>query len=100
MLAGERPTCSVISLYKAGYAAHRGRLHLAYPIEGFIQRMQEQFDWLPLSAEIALKAANLSATFHGDPMDRFIAATAIVHRCPLITPDRRIHEAGVCKAIW
>jgi PIN domain nuclease of toxin-antitoxin system len=98
--AGEHLACSLISLYEAGYAGQRGRLQLAYPVESFLAQMQERFDWLPLTAEIALSAASLPAPFHGDPMDRFIAATAIVHKCPLITADRRIHEAGVCRAIW
>ncbi len=39
--------------------------------------------------EIAIVAAELSA-LHSDPADRFIVATAIVHKATLITADERL----------
>jgi PIN domain nuclease of toxin-antitoxin system len=38
--------------------------------------------------------------FHGDPMDRIIAATAIVEDCVLLTIDEKIRQSGVCKTLW
>lgn len=43
----------------------------------------------PIRAIVA-KAKALSWTH--DPFDRLIVATALLHRAPLITRDRRIHE--------
>jgi PIN domain nuclease of toxin-antitoxin system len=41
---------------------------------------------LPLTGDIALLTAELQ-NLHGDPADRFIAATAIVHGATLVTAD-------------
>jgi PIN domain nuclease of toxin-antitoxin system len=44
---------------------------------------------LPLTGEIAMLAGELEG-LHGDPADRFIAATAIVHDATLVTADDRL----------
>jgi PIN domain nuclease of toxin-antitoxin system len=41
-----------------------------------------------ITGDIALLSVELS--LHGDPADRFIAATAIVHRAILVTVDQRL----------
>jgi PIN domain nuclease of toxin-antitoxin system len=43
----------------------------------------------PLTGEVAILAAELEA-LHGDPADRFIAATAITHGATLLTADERL----------
>jgi PIN domain nuclease of toxin-antitoxin system len=55
---------------------------------------------LPISPEIALQAARLDATFHGDPADRLIVSTAIGLGAPLLTADRRIHHCEAVQAVW
>lgn len=45
---------------------------------------------LPVDAEIARLANALPGTFHEDPADRFIVATAIHHRLVLLTSDEKI----------
>lgn len=44
---------------------------------------------LALTGEIAVLAAEIEA-LHGDPADRFIAATAIAHNATLVTADERL----------
>jgi PIN domain nuclease of toxin-antitoxin system len=44
---------------------------------------------LPLTGEIAIVAGEIDG-LHGDPADRFIAATAIVHDATLVTADERL----------
>ena len=46
---------------------------------------------MPLSAEIALLAAELDE-LHGEPIDRIIVATALVEDAVLLTADRSILE--------
>jgi PIN domain nuclease of toxin-antitoxin system len=41
---------------------------------------------LPLTGEVAILAGELDG-LHGDPADRFIAATAIIHDATLLTAD-------------
>jgi PIN domain nuclease of toxin-antitoxin system len=47
-------------------------------------------EW-PLDGETAILANELES-LHKDPADRFIAATAIVHRATLVTADQRLLE--------
>jgi PIN domain nuclease of toxin-antitoxin system len=44
---------------------------------------------LPLTGEIAILAGELDS-LHGDPADRFIAATAIRHDATLVTADEKL----------
>jgi PIN domain nuclease of toxin-antitoxin system len=97
---GGEISCSLISLYEIGYAAHRNRLQLNYPIREFLDAVRDKLEIAPLTFEIVTCAAQLAEPFHGDPMDRMIAATAMVQGCALITADRGIQGAGVCKTIW
>ena len=45
---------------------------------------------LPITPEIAVAAYRLPDTFHPDPADRLIVATAMANGCPLLTSDDRI----------
>lgn len=47
-----------------------------------------------------LDAARGKITLHGDQFDRIIAASANIHRLPLITRDANITEAGVVETRW
>lgn len=98
-LAGERLSCSAVSLYEIAYAVHRKRLKLDVTIEEFIAAVESRIETIPLTAKIAICATQLPQPFHGDPMDRIIAATAIVEDCALITHDDRILKSNVCKAL-
>jgi len=45
-----------------------------------------------LFPEISIDSTHLPGTFHGDPADRIIVATARYLRCPLLTADSKILE--------
>ncbi len=99
-LAGEKIGFSPVSLYEIAYAARRKRLPLISSAEDFIAAVQTKLELIPLTAAIAVRAAELPDSFHGDPMDRIIAATAMAENCTLITCDDRIRQANVCKVLW
>jgi PIN domain nuclease of toxin-antitoxin system len=46
---------------------------------------------VPLTGDVAIVAGNLEG-LHGDPADRFVVATAIVHNATLVTADERLLE--------
>lgn len=98
--AEEKIAFCPVSLYEIAYATRRERLNLHASTEDFLTAIQSKLELIPISAAIALCAAELPAPFHGDPMDRIIAATAIVHGCVLITHDSRIRKANACKTLW
>jgi PIN domain nuclease of toxin-antitoxin system len=53
-----------------------------------------------VTPEIWLLAADLDWT-HRDPADRIIAATALLHRVPVLTKDRVFHaEDSPVMAVW
>lgn len=97
---GEKIAYSPVSLYEIAYAARRMRMALNSSVEDFIAAVQAHLEMTPLTVEIIVCAASIPDSFHGDPMDRIITATAIVEGCTLITKDARIREANLCKSIW
>lgn len=99
-IAGEKIACSPVSLYEIANAAGRGRLSLNATMKDFIHAVQSKVELIPLTAEIAICAAEIPAHFHGDPCDRIIAGTAIVKNCAVITCDDRIRKSNVCKVLW
>jgi PIN domain nuclease of toxin-antitoxin system len=99
-LAGAISGISAITLYEVVYAIRRGRIQPSVPHQVFLNRIRSRFKVFPVSDTIALCAAELPKPFHGDPIDRIIAATAIVRDCTLITHDDGIRTANVCKTLW
>jgi PIN domain nuclease of toxin-antitoxin system len=99
-MAGESLAFSPVSAFEIVYCASRGRIPLNASVEDFMAAFESLLELVPLTAEIAICAANLPDPFRGDPIDRMIAATAIVNGCTLITRDQKIREAGVCKTLW
>ncbi len=54
---------------------------------------------LPFDPSVAILAAQLN-NFHGDPADRFIAATCLYYQIPLISKDRLIKHWQQISVIW
>ncbi len=50
---------------------------------------------LPLDVDVVLALDLLPQSFHGDPADRLIVATALTHGLPLANQDRAIQASGV-----
>jgi PIN domain nuclease of toxin-antitoxin system len=99
-IAGEKIAYSPISLYEIANAERRKRLRLDVSMQVFIAAIQARLEMAPLTAKVAVCAAQLPDPFHGDPMDRIITATAIAADCVLITRDDRIRRANACKVLW
>ena len=83
---------SVISCWEVAKLTQVGRLQL--PIS--------TLDWLDtalaypgirlveLTPRVAVESTQLPGTFHRDPADQIIVATAQVHGCALLTGDRKL----------
>jgi PIN domain nuclease of toxin-antitoxin system len=97
---GRRPAVSSATLFEIAYGATRGRIQLHVAGAGFLERLRATFDLRPITEAIAFEAGILPDPFHGDPMDRIIAATAIVEDCVLLTINGKIRRANVCKTLW
>ncbi len=89
-LAASRLTVASISFWEIAMLIAKGRLQALMPPGDLRARLLDTgVAELPLTGEIALLAANLEE-LPGDPADRFIAASAIVHKATLVTADERL----------
>ena len=89
--------CS-ISLLETAILHRLGRLKLEGTLEHlFAAGLAEDLQLLELTPAIACRTNELSKTFHGDPFDRTIVATAAVMNLTLITADPAIRDAHACS---
>ena len=77
------------------------RIELPLPFPTWLRRATapDMLTILPLDAEAVIALGDLPTTFHGDPPDRMIVATARAHDLPLATHDDAIKKSRVVK-IW
>ena len=54
----------------------------------------------PLEPAIAVHSTKLPGTFHTDPADRIIVATALAHAALVLTPDERIRAYPHVQSAW
>ena len=93
--------CSDISLWEIAMLIARKRLDPAMDARQFLDDMiaARQVRVLPITAQIAvLSQSDMFA--HGDPADRLIAATALLHRAPLITSDVKLRKIKDVATLW
>lgn len=92
---------SVISCWEVAKLVEVGRLALARPVQEWIAQALSYPDvqLLNLTPEIAVASTQLPGTFHRDPADQLIVATARVYDSPLLTADERILNYASVKTL-
>jgi PIN domain nuclease of toxin-antitoxin system len=55
---------------------------------------------LPITPEIAARAAGFPDSYPKDPQDRLIGATALAEGVELVTHDKSIRRSGLVPVIW
>lgn len=95
----EQLAISDVSLQEIGLLLDAGRISFVRSPATVLGSLMHYVAVLPITLEIALAAPSLALP-HGDRFDRIIAATARVHRLPLITTDADITGAGVVDTFW
>jgi PIN domain nuclease of toxin-antitoxin system len=89
-LADDRLAISAISFWEVSMLVAKRRLRsLNSAVELRAKVLNAGVNEVPLTGDIAILAGNLEG-LHGDPADRFIAATAIVHEATLLTADETL----------
>lgn len=85
---------SAFSAWEIGMLCARGRVDLGMTAADYVRELflRRDVQEVPVSAAIAVRAAELSSRFHGDPADQILLATAIDLDCPIVTRDRQIVE--------
>ncbi len=80
-----------ISCWEVAKLVEHGKLQLAGPVDQWLVRaLQPPVQLLPLTPEVAAGSTQLPGTFHRDPADQLIVATARHYDCRLATVDRLI----------
>lgn len=92
---------AAISLWEIAMLAARGRIELRGSPDALLEELENHPDWviLPLTSRIALESTRLGPSFHRDPADQIIAATARVHGFRLLTADDRVRASGVVSVL-
>ena len=90
-----------ISLWEAQVLHHKRRLQLPIAFPEWLARATDErmISVLPLSVEVILALDDLPLSFHGDPADRLIVATARAYGMPLATRDRAIRRSRTAT-LW
>jgi PIN domain nuclease of toxin-antitoxin system len=83
---------SVISCWEVAKLVEYQRLVLPCDISTWFQQALTYpgVQLLELTPEIAIESTHLPGTFHRDPADQLIVATARIHACPIVTADNKI----------
>lgn len=90
--ASNELSVATISVVEFGQLQAVGRLTFRGTLESWLRRGIQALDLraLELTSPVALLAYALPGSFHKDPADRILVATAIHHGYPLATADERI----------
>ena len=92
---------SDISIWEVATLWSLGRIQLAVPLREWLEKAMAP----PLvrrqgiSPAVAAELAALPASFHRDPADRILVATARVMGATLLTQDRRIVDSGLAATL-
>ncbi len=86
---------SSVSVFEITTLERRGRLRFKVSASEWLEQVRRlpEYRIEPLTDEIAERAGQFGDNFPGDPIDRMIAATALLRGVPLVTHDERL--AGI-----
>jgi PIN domain nuclease of toxin-antitoxin system len=93
---------SSISAWELALLVEKGRLMLSIDVQDWIRKTESLpfVRFVPVDNAIALRSVSLRGTFHADPADRIIAATALVMGLSLVTKDEKIRAYPYLRTIW
>jgi PIN domain nuclease of toxin-antitoxin system len=90
-----------ISLWEVAMLVSLGRLRLALPLREWLERAvaPPRVRLVPITPTVAAEVASLPESFHRDPADRILVATARILGAKLLTSDERIQHARLVPTI-
>lgn len=97
--ADERAVCA-ITWYELAWLAERGRIELTRSVPAWLRELSSRCGTVPITPDIAGRAAALPPAVPSDPADRLIYATAVHHKLRLVTKDRALRRHGPRVTVW
>ncbi len=93
---------SQISPWEIALRTSLGKIELDRPLDIWLRENTDGISMLDLPIDVVLESTRLPGSFHKDPADRFIIATARVRNLVLVTGDKAIIDyatSGYVKAV-
>lgn len=92
---------SDITLWEIANLSSLGRIRLHLPLRDWLERAAAPplVRLQPITPAVAAEVAALPSSFHRDPADRIIVASARVLGATLLTNDGRIRETGLVPTL-
>ena len=102
LTAAKEVGVAAVSCWELAMLVARGRLRLDRDATRWMTESlaRPNVVLMPLTPEIAVRAAAFGDALHGDPMDRILAATAIQHGLQLVTKDERVRGLPGLRCLW
>ena len=93
---------SAISAWEITLLLKQERLVLSMDVTRWLATVSEieGLRFLPIDVDLASKSVELPGTFHKDPADRMIVATARKLAVPLVTKDEKIRAYPHVRTVW
>ena len=100
--AAKRIGVPAICCLEVATLAGRGRITLDRPVLEWLHDAlaAPRMELISLTPVVAVKAAELPASFSGDTADRLIVASAILEAGHLVSKDDRIRQSGAVRVVW
>ena len=88
-----------ICQWEAQMLHSKGRIDLPVPFATWLRRAAgtDMLTVLSLNADVVIAVDDLPGTFHSDPADRIIVASARAHDLSLATHDKAIRKSSLAK---
>jgi PIN domain nuclease of toxin-antitoxin system len=92
---------SDITLWEVATLYNLGRIELDLPLRDWLERATAPplVRRLAITPAVAAEVAALPDTFHRDPADRIIVATARVTGATILTRDDRMRDSGLAPVV-
>lgn len=93
---------SAITLWEFSKLLEKGRIGISCNPEEWMKRALDmpRLRLLPLSPAVAYRSTCLPQSFHSDPADQIIVATAREENATILTKDRFISKYKYVRTIW
>ena len=93
---------SSISTWEIALLINKERLKLSINVHDWIRKTEGLpfVTFIPVDNTIVLRSVFLPGSFHPDPADRIITATAMTMGLPLVTKDDKILNYPHVRTIW
>ena len=93
---------SLISVWEVAKKVEKAQLVLDRPVDDWIDQASARpgLQLLELTRPILIESCRLPGTFHGDPADQILVATARDRDAVILTKDDRIRQYAHVRSRW